>query len=133
MLSLKDVTICSIDCITPDLSAEAIKISTKNIDFGDSILFSDRLHSGNFRSIEIAPLKSKNDYSRFVIQDLVEHIKTKFVLIVQWDGYVTNPNAWVDEFLDKFESYALSCGRGRCMNMCLGYWFIKMAYIAKLN
>ncbi|MBU3580229.1 hypothetical protein ICN17_09480 [Polynucleobacter sp. 73C-SIWE] len=97
---MKDVTICSIDCITPDLSAEAIKISTKNIDFGDSILFSDRLLSGKFRSIEITPLKSRDDYSRFVIQELLGHIKTKFLLIVQWDGYVTNPRAWTNEFLE---------------------------------
>lgn len=100
MLSLPDVTICSIDCITPELSAEAINTSSKNIEFGDSLLFSDRLLSGMFRSIEITSLKSRNDYSQYVIQELVEHIKTKFVLIVQWDGYVTNPSAWSNEFLE---------------------------------
>lgn len=100
MLSLQDVTICSIDCVTPELSAEAINISSEKIHFGDAILFSDRLLSGKFRSIVITPLKSRNDYSRYVIKELIEHIKTKFVLIVQWDGYVTNPSGWKNEFLD---------------------------------
>lgn len=100
MLSLKDVTICSVDCVTPELSAKAINTSSENIEFGDSILFSDRVLGGKFRSIEIIPLKSRNDYSRFVIQELLGHIKTKFVLIVQWDGYVTCPGAWTNEFLE---------------------------------
>lgn len=100
MISLQDVTICSIDCVTPELSAAAINISSEKIRFGDSILFSDKSLDGRFQFIEIPPLKSKNDYSRYVIKDLIKHIKTKFVLIVQWDGYVTNPNGWRNEFLD---------------------------------
>lgn len=100
MLSLPDITICSIDCVTPELSAKAINFSSESIDFGDSILFSHILVSGKFRSIEIPNLKSRNDYSQFVIKELVGSIKTKFVLIVQWDGYVTCPSAWTNEFLE---------------------------------
>ena len=100
MLSLKDVTICSVDCITPKLSAEAINISSQAINFGDAILFSDKRIDGKFRSIEIPQIKSKKEYSQFVIQYLVGQIKTNFVLVVQWDGYVTCPSAWTNEFLE---------------------------------
>lgn len=100
MLSLKDVTICAVDCVTPELSAEAINISSEEISFGDAILFADRPLKGRFQSVEIPPIKSKNGYSQYVIKELIEHIKTNYVLIVQWDGYVTNPGAWTDEFLE---------------------------------
>jgi hypothetical protein len=99
LLSLPDVTICSIDCVTPGLSAEAINISSQKIDFGDAILFSDKTLKGKFSSVEIPVIRSKNEYSQFVIQQLIKHIHTNFVLIVQWDGYVTNPGAWTNEFL----------------------------------
>lgn len=100
MISLQDVTICSIDCVTPELSAEAINISSEKITFGDAILFSDRSLKGKFQSVKIPSIKSKNGYSQYVIKELIEHIETNYVLIVQWDGYVTNPNAWSDEFLE---------------------------------
>jgi hypothetical protein len=82
------------------MSAEAINISCEKIDFGDAILFSDKSHNGNFSSVEIPLIRSKNEYSQYVIQQLIKHIHTDFVLIVQWDGYVTNPSAWTDEFLE---------------------------------
>jgi hypothetical protein len=40
------------------------------------------------------------EYSRFVIKELVNHVSTSHVLIAQWDGYVLNPDAWKDEWLD---------------------------------
>lgn len=46
-----------------------------------------------------ADLKSKEEYSEFVIKKLPDYIQTDFVLIVQYDGYIIKPEAWADEFL----------------------------------
>ena len=65
-------------------------------DFGAAMLFTDQpSHSDIFQSIRIGKLNSREDYSRFVLKDLLRFVATPFVLIVQWDGYVLdNATAW---------------------------------------
>jgi hypothetical protein len=97
--ALKDVTIIMADCVTPGLAARALKHSTSLCDFGDSILFTDKtVTDTSFRTVSIEPLKSKHDYSRFIIRDLVHLTTTPFVLVAQWDGYVVDPAQWTDDF-----------------------------------
>ncbi len=99
-LNLSEVTICAIDCVTPRLAADAISISTQNIEFGDAILLSDQIIDGPFNGVQIERLNSRNDYSRFIIESLLSYISTEYVLIVQWDGFVTSKNSWQNKFLD---------------------------------
>lgn len=51
-------------------------------------------------TVLISPLRSRDEYSAFILHGLARHIETDFVLLVQWDGYVVNPSAWTDDFLD---------------------------------
>ena len=100
-LNLNLVTICAADCSTANLAARALRLSTTRCDFGDAILFSDRnIKDPHFRTIHIDSLRSKNDYSRFVQLHLPEFISTPYLLLIQWDGYVLEPRAWLPEFLD---------------------------------
>ena len=85
---LSNVTICAIDAKQPEMAKQAIKRSKRGITFGDE-LFIDHIS-----------INSKEAYSKFVLQELHKYIKTDFVLIVQWDGWVINPNAWQAQFLD---------------------------------
>ncbi|HTC43977.1 MAG TPA: DUF5672 family protein [Steroidobacteraceae bacterium] len=98
-LNLSDVTVCAADCSTPALAAWALAKSTARCAFGDAILLTDAPEqSDEFRTVRIPALKSRAAYSRFVLKELVEHIRTPYVLIVQWDGYVVEPRAWMPEF-----------------------------------
>jgi hypothetical protein len=99
-LDLSDVTICAADSVTTALAARALIKSTELCSFGDAILFSDvTAESTAFRTIRIEPLRSRADYSRFVLRDLAPFVHTPYVLIAQWDGYVLEPRAWRAEFL----------------------------------
>ena len=100
LLDLSEITICAADCATPHLAARALELSIKKCRFGDAILFTDAAVSGAFKTILIEPLRSKNDYSRFITKELGQHIRTAFVLVVQWDGYVVDPSAWKPTFLE---------------------------------
>ncbi len=51
------------------------------------------------QTVPIPVLTSGADYSRFVLRGLPAHIKTPFVLVTQWDGFVVDAQAWRDEFL----------------------------------
>jgi hypothetical protein len=100
-LNLKDVTLCAADCVTPDLASRAIAQSMARSDFGEAILFSDTPARGEgIRYERIERLTSRDDYSRFILKDLVNFVQTPFVLIVQWDGYVVAPDAWLPSFFD---------------------------------
>jgi hypothetical protein len=46
------------------------------------------------------PIKNMKDYSRFMIYNLNEHVHSDFALTIQHDGFIINPNAWRDDFLD---------------------------------
>ncbi|HVY20414.1 MAG TPA: DUF5672 family protein [Bauldia sp.] len=98
-LRLPDVTICAADSAFVDLTVRALMRSMDLCAFGDAILFSDVARAGPFRHVPIAPLRSIADYSRFVLRDLVDHVTTSHILVVQWDGYVVDPAAWKRAFL----------------------------------
>lgn len=72
-------------------------------DFGDVLLLSNRPPPSEERGIcwrQIEPIRSRDDYSRFMLRGLVEHIRTSHALCVQWDGYVLDGSAWDPTFLD---------------------------------
>lgn len=85
MIQLPNVTLCCID----NLGRHELPLKTCT----DVATFGKVLH--------LSPdINTKEDYSRFVLRDLVNHIDTDFVLIVQYDGYIINPKAWTKRFLD---------------------------------
>lgn len=45
-------------------------------------------------------IDNMTDYNRFMIESLNSVINADFVLTVQSDGYIINPNLWQDKFLD---------------------------------
>ncbi len=98
-LSLPDVTICAADTAFVEATARALRLSTQSIHFGDAILFSDVAVDGPFRCVRIPPLETVDAYSEFCLRHLANFITTRFALVIQWDGYVVNPDRWTDEFL----------------------------------
>ena len=98
-LRLRSITVCAADSASPALAARALALSTGRCDFGDAVLFTDAAVAGPFRTVAIAPLRSRLDYSRFILKELPAHVATPYALVVQWDGYVVDPGAWDAEFL----------------------------------
>jgi hypothetical protein len=96
----KSVTLCAIDSVFPRLSSAALERSSKQLPFEKIYLFSDQNILGNHANIKIDKLTSIAEYNRFILQELNKYISTDFVLIVQWDGFIINPNMWRDEFFD---------------------------------
>jgi len=67
-----------------------------------TILFTSRTIEGNHGEIEIIrinPLNSLSAYSNFIIYSLYHYIESTHVLILQWDGFIINPNLWDEQFL----------------------------------
>jgi hypothetical protein len=97
---LRAVTLCAADSAYVPLTTRALRLCTANCDFGDAVLLSDAAPAGPFRTVAIPPLRSRDDYSAFMLRGLAGHVATSHALVVQWDGYVATPAAWDPAFLD---------------------------------
>lgn len=98
MLNLKNVDIININCLNPAESSSILDISTKNIKFNRSILFTDKLIESDHEIVLIDPIRTIEQYSDFCLQ-LNKYINNDFVLIVQNDGFIINDCKWYDYFL----------------------------------
>ena len=102
-LHLAQVTLCAVDTRSPALAAQSLLHSMKKVDFARAFLFTNgwlpAVVLPGIEIVQIEPIRSSADYSRFVLRHLPAYIRTSHVLVTQWDGFVTHPEAWSDEFL----------------------------------
>jgi hypothetical protein len=87
-LFLPYVQLVCIDNLHIEKAKAAIDRCTSHIDFAEVTFIHD------------APVRSKEDYSRFVMKELVDFINYPYVMICQYDGFVINPYLWQDRFLE---------------------------------
>lgn len=99
---LQGVTLVAVTSVALDETARALSLSLRQADFERALLLSDRPPPGGLeRGVEwraIQPLQSRDAYSRFVFSQLVAHIDTPHLLLVQWDGYVVDGGKWDPSF-----------------------------------
>ncbi len=97
---IEHTTLCAIDCINPELTIPALQRSLAGCEF-DAVKLLTHLpvSAPGIDIVPIAPLDSIEAYSNFVIKQLIHHIDTDHVLLIQWDGFVCNPAAWTHAFL----------------------------------
>ena len=104
MLELPAVTLCCVDTANHALALRALAKSSEAIRFARVLFLTAAMPEGlavpaGIDVVTIPPLASRDAYSRFVLKDLLPHIATSHVLLVQWDGFVVNPAAWEPAFL----------------------------------
>lgn len=101
MLNLPDVTLVCIDCLNHASAIKAINKSIEGINFDNVLFLSDKaFYSDYYECVSIDKITSKEGYSNFILRELVNHIDTSHGLIIQFDGYVINPELWNDEWLN---------------------------------
>ena len=100
---LPSVTLCAVDCLNPVLALRALDLCGIQCNFGDVLFLSDtasQYQLDGCRMVEISRIGSVAEYSRFVLKELGSYIRTDHVLLVQWDGFIINPQSWRPEFLE---------------------------------
>lgn len=102
-LALPTVTLCAISSINLDATLAALRASLNQIDFAQCLLFTDQALATidpRIRVVQIPPIRSACDYSRFMLEELAGHVQSDHCLIVQWDGFVLDARQWKPEFLN---------------------------------
>jgi len=98
-LLLENVTLIAVDCIDIDRLSATSEVCQKFIQFGQVKLLS-HLDCDDKHLIKIDHINSHRAYNIFVMKELYKYVDTEYLLIFQTDGFVLNPFAWSDEFLE---------------------------------
>jgi len=96
---LPNVTLIGIDCIDLFRLKIAADICQNNFSFG-TVKFLSSIPDSDPRVAKIPKIKSTIEYSEFCIKELWKYVETDYALIFQHDGFILNPSAWTDEFLE---------------------------------
>lgn len=102
-LQLPNVTLVAVSSIKIRETVRALELSMAGIDFGAVLLIAHEQPTKLPPGITFQPcppLRSIDEYSRFMIYELEKYIKTDFALTVQYDGYVVRPEEWRTSFLN---------------------------------
>lgn len=103
-MNLPTVTLLCLDCKNIQRALKSLSISLKQINPGQAKLLTSLTvkpeeHSPLIEIQTIPPIKTIQEYSRFMIKELYNYVETPFALCTQWDAFVLNANAWTEEFL----------------------------------
>lgn len=97
-------TLVCADTQFPHLAVHAMRRSLAQCRFAAAKLFTDaagaREAAGLDAEVVVIPtLASSFDYSRFMLKELLPHVATDFVQVIQWDGFVLRGDAWSADYL----------------------------------
>lgn len=101
MKSISDITLCCVDTEHHLLSAVALRRCNELMSFEKTIFVTDRgdYLEPDWEHHRIKTFADYEEYNRFMLKNLYFHIETDFVLSVQFDGFIINPAAWSDDYL----------------------------------
>ena len=102
-LSLPTVTLCAATSVNLKATVEALRRCLAHASFADCLLFTDdrfEIDDPAIRKVTVKRMRSSSAYSHFMLHDLADHLQTDHVLVVQWDGFILNPQCWDERFLD---------------------------------
>jgi hypothetical protein len=100
-LSLPKVTLLVIDCYNVGAALASIKKSTSKVDFGAVKLLTDvEVKFDGIEVIKIPSIKSKNDYSKFILKEAYKYIYTDFVIVAQHDSWILNQDCFDERLYD---------------------------------
>jgi len=99
----RDVTLCCVDCVNPDLAAFALDMSRRGAEFSRVLLLSHQKPSVLPDGIEFQRLPSKMDkdgYNLFMLQMLCSYLDTTHVVTIQTDGWLLRPELFDRRWLE---------------------------------
>jgi hypothetical protein len=98
-LKLPTVTLLCADGYSPSRVARVLEVCTGMIDFGAVKLLTHQATDSPY-AVKIQPLISHLDYSLFMLFEAHRYVDTEHAMIVQYDGWPLNPDAWDPEWLN---------------------------------
>ncbi len=99
MIPIANTTLCCVDCLNHQAAIRALQHSLNECQFEKVLFLTDiEFQLDNIDVDLIQSINSSEQYSHFILKQLVNFIKTDYIILVQWDGYIINGAAWNDDF-----------------------------------
>lgn len=103
MLELPEVTLLCIDTRTPALALGAMARCMAQLRFARCVFLTQGRAAGvpeGIEAFDIGPIESAAAYSDYMLRQLLPWVPTRHVLVVQWDGFVSDAGRWDPAFLE---------------------------------
>ena len=101
MKHIEDLTIVCIDCYNYGKAISALQKCNEKVKAARTLFLTDiEIEVEGVETMLIDSIKSKEEYSHFCIKELNKYVDTTHCLVVQWDGYILDAEAWKEEFLE---------------------------------
>lgn len=97
-IKLPEVTLLGVDCVDIDRLNKAVEICQQAFEFVEVKLLTS-IPSSLPHIVPIEPIGSVEEYSYFALANLDDYVSTSHVLVIQYDGFILNPQAWTNDFL----------------------------------
>ena len=101
-LALPEVSLVCVETRRPALALNAMRHCLARARFREARLLGARPDSlpDGIEHVPLDGIAGIADYSRFMLRELGAHFSGSHALVVQWDGFVTDPARWDPRFLD---------------------------------
>ncbi len=102
-LELPNVTLVAMAGKKVFATVKALEYSSRNIEFGRVLLISHNKPWYLPRSIDFeytSKTQSMYEWCYKIIYKLHEYINTDYIILVHSDGFIVNPESWMESFLD---------------------------------
>lgn len=81
------------------LARNALLHTVRALDFSQVLIYSDRPEAWPGLAVQhIAPLTSLSAYNRLIVHRLAEDLQAEHALVIQYDGFVLNPDQYSPHF-----------------------------------
>lgn len=98
-MKLRDTTLICVDCVNVEKAVKVLDRCEALCEFSDVKLLT-HLQTDYPHRVQIEHLPSLVHYSIFCLKELYKYVHTKYMLIVQKDGWILNPDAWDDKWYE---------------------------------
>jgi Protein of unknown function (DUF5672) len=102
MLDLSNITLAAVTSVSIKETIDALVFSSRKIKFKTIKLITSEDVQDVPDNIIVEKIPYKLDYieySKFIVYELHKFIDTEHTILIQYDGFIVNPDGWRDEFL----------------------------------
>lgn len=96
-LDLKDTTLICVDCRDISRATLVMKRCEELVDFG-AVKLLTTLETDYHGKVECPNISSHVMYSIFMLKEIHKYVDTKYMLVVQSDGFILNPESWNNDW-----------------------------------
>lgn len=102
-INLQNITLVAVSGLEIESHIKALEYSSKEITFGRVLLlapYNPNPEKNSYDYIQINGFQDVGEWGRFICFELHKYITTDYIILVHSDGFIVNPSAWDDRFLE---------------------------------